>query len=175
VNAYRSPGRRPGTTPLGRAARTTSVVTLIGIGVLHAARGAGASWPMADRAELADAVLGAPGSEFGGASASYAVAGALGTAAALVAGWPGTLEQPRRVAVAGIAAILGGRGALGLAGRTNWVSPVSTGSRFRRLDRRVYAPLCLTLAALTALSLTGERGPAQEDDLLPLELGPGNH
>jgi hypothetical protein len=163
VNAYRSPGRRPGTASLGRAAKSTAVVTLIGIGALHAAWGSGSSWPMADRADLADAVLGAPGSQFGGASASYAVAGALGTAAALVAGWPQTLERPRRVAVAGIAAILAGRGAVGLAGHTNWVSPVSTGSRFRRLDRQVYAPLCLTLAALTALSLTGEREPAHDE------------
>jgi hypothetical protein len=30
-----------------------------------------------------------------------------------------------------------------------------TGDSFRRLDRRFYSPLCLTLAALTWLSLAG--------------------
>ena len=47
----------------------------------------------------------------------------------------------------GIAGVLGGRGVLGLAGRTSVVSPDSDGARFRRLDRRFYAPLCLGLAA----------------------------
>jgi hypothetical protein len=61
------------------------------------------------------------------------------------------------VAVAGIAAILTGRGVLGLAGRTDLMSPVSTGERFRRLDRRVYGPLCLPLAGLVGLSLEGGR------------------
>jgi hypothetical protein len=42
---------------------------------------------------------------------------------------------------------------LGLAGRTDLVSPISTGQEFRRLDRRIYAPVCLGLAALSALSL----------------------
>jgi hypothetical protein len=37
------------------------------------------------------------------------------------------------------------------------MSPVSTGERFRRLDRRVYGPLCLPLAGLVGLSLEGGR------------------
>jgi hypothetical protein len=48
-----------------------------------------------------------------------------------------------------VAAVLSGRGLLGLAGRTDVVSPGSSSARFRRLDRRVYSPLCLALAALT--------------------------
>jgi hypothetical protein len=40
---------------------------------------------------------------------------------------------------------------LGLAGRTRLVSPSSASPRFIRLDRRVYSPLCLALAGLTAL------------------------
>ena len=40
------------------------------------------------------------------------------------------------------------RGLLGLAGRTDIVSPGSSSSRFRELDRRLYSPLCLALAAL---------------------------
>ena len=145
----------PADAPLHRVARASAAVALLGIGALHAAWGAGSSWPMATRTELSEAVLGSPGLERGGAAACYAVAGALGAGAALVAGWPAQLDRPRRVAVAGIAATLAGRGALGLTGRTHLVSPVSTGERFRRLDRRIYAPVCLTLAGLIALSLTG--------------------
>lgn len=89
------------------------------------------------------------------AAACYAVAGLLGTAAALVAGRPNRFDRPRRVAVTGV---LASRGMLGLLGRTDLFSPTSTGDRFRRLDRRFYSPLCLTLAALTWLSLPGKKG-----------------
>jgi Protein of unknown function (DUF3995) len=149
----------PGPAPasLHHAARVSAAAALLGIGALHAAWGAGTSWPMATRADLSEAVLGSPGLQRAGAAACYVVAGALGTGAALVAGWPTQLDRSRRVAVAGIAAILAGRGALGLTGRTHLVSPASTGERFRQLDRRIYAPVCLTLAGLTGLSLTGAR------------------
>jgi hypothetical protein len=117
---------------------------------------------MASRNELTEAVLGAPGREFGGAAACYAVTGALGTAAALVAGWPSRLDGPRRIAVLGIAAGFAVRGALGLAGHTNVLVPISTGARFRRLDRKIYSPVVLTLAGLTALSLGCTRGRRDE-------------
>ncbi|MGH3411365.1 MAG: DUF3995 domain-containing protein, partial [Streptosporangiaceae bacterium] len=58
----------------------------------------------------------------------------------------------RRAGVSAVAAVLAVRGGLGLAGQTRLVSPVSVSARFRRLDRRVYSPLCLTLAGLAALS-----------------------
>jgi hypothetical protein len=38
-------------------------------------------------------------------------------------------------------------------GRTRLVSPSSRSGRFARLDRRVYSPLCLALAGLSALSV----------------------
>jgi hypothetical protein len=145
---------RPHATSLGRAARLPAVAGLAGIGALHVMWGNGSAWPMESRADLSDAVLGAAGlTRRDSAAACYAMGGALGLAAALVAGGPERLERPRRAAVAGIAAVLAARGILGLAGRTDLVSPVSTGARFRRLDRRVYGPLCLALAALTASSL----------------------
>jgi hypothetical protein len=152
-----APHPRPGIAVLSRPAKTSAVATLAAIGAMHVAWGAGSAWPMTNRAELSDAVLGSPGLQGDSAGACYAVAGALGVAAALVAAGPASLERQRRVAVTGIAVVLAGRGVLGLAGRTDLVSPVSTGERFRQLDRRVYAPLCLTLAGLTALSLTGRR------------------
>lgn len=143
----------------GSVSRATGAAALLAIGILHAAWGAGASWPMASRDELSETVLGSPGLGRGGAAACYTVAGLLGLSALLVSGWPPWAERPRRVAVVGIAAVLGVRGLLGLAGRTDLVSPSSTGERFRRLDRRLYSPLCLTLAALAGGSL---RAPSRQ-------------
>jgi hypothetical protein len=130
-------------------AREAAAGTLLVVGALHAAWGAGASWPMSSRAELSEVVLGSPGLGRESAAACYAVAGLLGAAAALVSGRPRQFDRPRRVAVTGVALVLAGRGTLGLAGRTDLVSRTSTGDRFRRLDRRLYSPLCLVLAALT--------------------------
>jgi hypothetical protein len=68
----------------------------------------------------------------------------------------------RRAGVGGVVAVLGVRGGLGLAGQTRLVSPSSRSARFARLDRRVYAPLCLTLAGLSVLSIwPAARPPAR--------------
>ncbi|MFF3128447.1 hypothetical protein ACFVRD_40665 [Streptomyces sp. NPDC057908] len=37
-------------------------------------------------------------------------------------------------------------------GRTDLLSPGSVSARFRRLDRLVYSPLCVALAASTAIT-----------------------
>ena len=78
----------------------------------------------------------------------------LTTAAALVAGRPARSPRLRRAGAAGVVAVLATRGALGLAGRTDLAVPTATSPRFRRLDRRVYAPLCLALAAAAAPAVT---------------------
>jgi hypothetical protein len=54
-----------------------------------------------------------------------------------------------RLGAVGVVAVLTARGGLGLAGRTDLVSPGSDSESFRRRDRRFYAPLCLALAALS--------------------------
>ncbi|MGH3587281.1 MAG: hypothetical protein ACRDQ0_13250, partial [Pseudonocardia sp.] len=59
----------------------------------------------------------------------------------------------QRLGVLGVISVLGLRGALGVAGRTDMMSPGSTSSRFRTLDRRIYGPLCLGLAALALPAL----------------------
>jgi hypothetical protein len=123
-----------------------AAVALGALGVLHAAWGLGAAWPLRDREALADAVVGRD--SVPPPAACWAVAGALGTAAALVAGRPRRLPRLRRVAAAGVTVTLAGRGLLGLAGKTDTVSPGSSSPRFRRLDRRIYSPLCLVLALL---------------------------
>jgi hypothetical protein len=85
-----------GSALVSRAARSSAVVTLAAIGAVHVAWGSGSAWPMTSRADLSDAVLGAPGLEGDAAGACHAVAGVLGVAAALVAGGPAPLERQRR-------------------------------------------------------------------------------
>jgi hypothetical protein len=128
----------------------TASGALFGLSGLHAAWGAGAAWPFSDRRALADAVIGAD--DMPAPAACFAVSGALAAAGVLVAGRPAGLPAVRKFGVLGVAGVLAARGALGLAGRTRLVSPSSASPRFSRLDRRVYSPLCLALAALSAAS-----------------------
>src|SRR5450755_1771094 len=133
-----------------RAGATTASAGLFALSALHAIWGAGAAWPFPDRAALADAVIGA--SDVPVPAACFAVSGALAAAGALVAGWPAGRPRGRRGGVGGVVAVLAVRGTLGLVGRTQLVSPSSRSARFAGLDRRVYSPLCLALAGLSALS-----------------------
>lgn len=144
---------------LRRASTQLAATALGGVAGLHVAWGLGASWPLADRDALADAVVGR--AEVPPAGACWAVACALGGAAALVAGRPQGLPRLRRAGAAGVVLVLTGRGLLGFAGRTDAVSPGSSSPRFRELDRRIYSPLCLALAALALPSArgTGRRLP----------------
>jgi hypothetical protein len=121
-----------------------TAATLAAIAGLHVAWGRGSPFPFSDRDQLADAVVGTR--RVPSPSACYAVAGALGAAAGLVQGVPTLPHELRRLGLLGVAGVLGLRGVLGLAGRTDLVSPGSDSGRFRRLDRRLYAPLCVALA-----------------------------
>ncbi len=109
---------------------------LCGIGALHVAWGLGASWPRIDR-EPADP------------AACFAVAGLLGVAAGLVAGRPRRVPRLSRLGARTVAGVLATRGAFGMAGRTDMLAPGARSERFRSMDRRVYSPVCLTLAALS--------------------------
>ena len=113
---------------------------------LHLVWATGSTWPAAD----AGAISGQPPGRSPGPVACAVVAGLLATAAALVSGRPRSRPALARLGSAGVTATFAARGALGLAGRTDLISPGATSARFRALDRRVYAPLCLTLAALSA-------------------------
>jgi Protein of unknown function (DUF3995) len=126
-----------------------------GLAGLHLVWATGTPWPLADRAALADAVAGRR--RFPSTAVCLGVAGLLATAAGVVAGRPRRLPRVRRGAAAGVTAALALRGALGLAGRTDLVSPGATSDRFRSLDRRLYSPCCLTLAALSAPAASGRR------------------
>ena len=146
----------------GTASRTSAgpgphaaAVTLAALAVLHATWGLGSSWPACDKRALTAQAIGA--ASFPGPSACFAVAGLLTTAAAVVCGHPRRAPSLSRAASASVVAVLTIRGALGLAGRTDLVSPGSTGAQFRRADRRLYSPLCLALAGLALPAATPRR------------------
>jgi hypothetical protein len=107
---------------------------------------------MASREELSDAVVGRESGPFPSPSQCLAVAGALKVAALCVA-WPGGRPRAIRRGVARLSVLaLFCRGTLGMLGRTDVLSPGSSSPRFRGLDRRLYSPICLTLALLASPS-----------------------
>ena len=109
---------------------------LLAIGGLHVAWGFGASWPRIDR-------------DPAGLAACFAIAGPLGAAAGLVAGRPRRAPRLSRLGARVVSGVLATRGAFGMAGHTDLLAPGASSDRFRSLDRRVYSPICLTLAALS--------------------------
>ncbi len=130
-----------------------TVGALGSIAALHVAWGAGSTFPFASRDELNDTVVGRSATP--SPIACYGVAGLLTAAAALVGGLPRRDSFVRRAGVCTVTAVLGTRSALGFAGRTDVVSPGSAPERFRDVDRRVLAPMCLALAVGAASSLRG--------------------
>ncbi|MGO9877181.1 MAG: DUF3995 domain-containing protein [Acidimicrobiia bacterium] len=127
-----------------RASACLTSATLAGIAAVHVAWGLGSPFPFASREDLADAVIGSRAVP--SAHACYAVAAALAAASALVCDVPVGPRRVRRLGRRVVGGVLAVRGFAGLAGRTDVLSPGSTSPRFRRLDRRVYSPLCVALA-----------------------------
>jgi hypothetical protein len=126
-------------------ARVATATTLSVLAGLHVLWGRGSTFPFADRDRLDDSVVGRASTP--SPSACFAVAGALSAAACLVADVAPLPRPVQRLGVTGVAVVFATRAALGFSGRTDAVSPGSSSARFRRLDRRVYSPLCLALAA----------------------------
>jgi Protein of unknown function (DUF3995) len=131
--------------------RALTAVTFLGIAGVHVAWGRGSSFPLTTHADLTDAVIGRDATP--SPSSCYAVAAMLTVAAGLVAGVPFAPPRIRRLGVATVVTVLAARGAVGLAGRTDALVPGSSSPRFRRNDRRLFAPLCLALAAGSATAL----------------------
>jgi hypothetical protein len=129
-----------------------TVGAFTGIAAWHVAWGLGASFPFRTRAEAAEAVIGSQ--RLPGLASSLAVAAALAGATALVADIVPLPAPVRRLGVVGVASVLTTRAAFGFAGATDRLVPGSNAPRFVRLDRRLYSPLCLALAAGSAASLT---------------------
>lgn len=105
--------------------RAATATTLVAIAGIHVAWGRGSSFPFGSHGDLTDAVVGSNV----------------------------TPSPPACFAVAALLTVLTARGAAGLAGRTDALVPGSTSPRFRRNDRRYFAPLCLALAAGSATAL----------------------
>lgn len=125
---------------------------LTAAGVLHAIWASGSPWPAKNRRRLGEAVVG-NAKAMPEAEATWAVAGAAFTGAALVAGGFGEGRVAvglRRLMGAGLVAraALGGDAALAALG----LPPA--GKRFRELDRRYYRPL---FAVLGLAVLAGAR------------------
>ena len=122
-----------------------TIGVLAALGGLHLVWGKGSSFPFRNREALADAVIGRRAVP--SATSCNAVAGLLFVASGLVADVPVGPRRWRAVGRVGVATVLATRGVFGMRGRTDLLSPGSTSATFRRLDRTVYAPLCLALAA----------------------------
>jgi hypothetical protein len=125
---------------------STTVTTLTSIAGLHVAWAHGASFPFSDRERLHDAVLGGP-SNRPSPTQCYAVAVALTAGAVAVQRAASGRGRWSQLGAAGVASVLAARACTGFAGWTHHIVPGATSTTFRRLDRRVYAPLCLGLAA----------------------------
>jgi hypothetical protein len=132
------------------AERATASV-LAGLAGLHAAWGLGSPFPFTTQSELADAVAGT--TKLPRPATCFAVASALATGSILVldpAPLPGTVRRAGLLTMSGVLAV---RAVLGWSGHTDKMCPGSNSTRFRRLDRRVYSPLCAAIAAGGLLAL----------------------
>ena len=134
--------------------RNASIVassTLATIAALHVGWGCGASFPFDNREKLADSVAGS--SAMPGRRDCFAVAGLLACAAGLVADVLPVGATTRRAGVLGVALVLAGRGAVGVAGRTEMIVSWTPSTHFNDLDKRYYGPLCLLLSSAALLSV----------------------
>ena len=124
---------------------------LVALAALHVIWARGGHWPLSDRDALFERVT-PPGMARPGPPETWLIAVLLAAGAVLVAlsaigvdtwiTFAGTM-------VVGIVLLLRGLGGLVVSGL--W----RTDSTFARLDRRVFAPLCLALALGAAVSLPG--------------------
>lgn len=117
---------------------------LAGIAALHVAWGLGSAFPFENRAVLADRVAGS--TAVPGPRDCFAVAGLLLIAAGVVGDLFPIGERTKRIGSSGVALILGGRGAIGMAGRTGSIVPWTPSEHFNALDKKYYGPLCLSIA-----------------------------
>lgn len=120
------------------------------LATMHANWARGSSWPAADEKQLAEAVIGED--EMPSAGACIAVAALLTLGGSLVAGWPASKPRLQRFGTAGVAVTLAARGLVSVVG----LMPL-TSETFLWWDRRLYSPLCLLLAALSAAGVASER------------------
>lgn len=134
--------------PKNSPVKSNGVLTttaLFAIAGLHVAWGLGSSFPFRNRQELADSVVGTE--EMPSFVACMVVASALALAAVIVARIVPLPSRLRSAALGIVTTVFATRGVAGALGRTSALSPGSDSASFRRLDKRIYSPLCLWLAA----------------------------
>jgi hypothetical protein len=134
------------------AAGGLAAAVFAAIAALHGYWALGGVWPGDDPESLARTVVGGPpGMRMPGAAACWAVAVALVGAVAVALGAAGILAMPLPRWLVRGAALLGA-GVLVLRGLVGFADlrlrPDTAGSPFVRLNRWIYSPLCLALAAL---------------------------
>jgi hypothetical protein len=129
----------------GSSTGRLTAIALLAIAGLHVAWGLGSSFPFRTREELADSVVGTD--DMPSVRACVTVAALLVIAALTVARIVPLPKWMRTVALRVIASTLATRGVAGALGRTSVLSPGSDSTSFTRLDKRLYAPLCLWLAS----------------------------
>ena len=122
----------------------------IGLAAMHVNWARGSFWPFRDAEAASDQVTGRSGKSLPSAGSCLGVAGLLTAASCFVSGRPRRYPGLSRAGATGVVAVLSSRGLLGLAGRTDLLSPGSTSKAFRSRDRRIYSPTCLLLAVLSA-------------------------
>ncbi len=134
-------------------AATVVALALVVLAFIHVYWGLGGAWPARTRAELGPMVVGiTPRDVMPNLPACLVVAVLLVTGAGLIA-WAAFAEPwwVSSVGSAGVGVVLALRGLGGYAdGR---LRPATREQPFYALNRRVYSPLCLVLAALIALVL----------------------
>ena len=136
---------KPAGAPSRGASRGLTAAVLFGVAGLHVLWGLGSSFPFRTREALADSVVGS--SEVPSRGACVSVAAALVLSAILVARVVPLPNALRKIALRIVTTVLATRGVAGAMGRTSTLSPGSDSPAFNRLDKRLYSPLCLWLAA----------------------------
>ncbi len=139
-------------TEMSRVAAGLLGATGVGAaGAVHAAWGAGSTWPAASSDELADLVVGKrpmPGPPECAAVTVLLGAATVGTALATV-GRTGPIVGLARRGSSIAAGVLLVRGAGGLAAEALEIGDLAP--EFRRWNRRLYSPLCVVLGTLIAI------------------------
>jgi hypothetical protein len=138
-------------TEISSLAGSTAAATLAGASALHALWATGSSWPTSSPDELADLVVGRR--PMPSAAACATVAAALAVAAGATAcaahGYPSRLTHHCRTIASVVAASLLVRGVGGVT--ADLAGKVDATPAFRQWNRRLYNPLCVTLAILVAV------------------------
>jgi Protein of unknown function (DUF3995) len=129
---------------------------LVAISALHVAWGFGVRWPRRDEQALAALVVGYNRNRMPPPLQCFVAAGAIlaaGVVVALVAGSVHLPIAPALVTLAGVGgtAVFAGRGVAGYLPAWRARFPRQP---FATLDRRIYSPLCLAIAATCAVLLS---------------------